>query len=152
MTSCRAARLASVFLWLGVGLGAASAGAQEPPKREPINVDVMVSHISDRVGEIDQLARRLDETLRKQFRYESMKVLERHRMVLDVDEVGTVKLPNGRLFRARPLDVNDRGVLMAVEVDETLKTDMRIPSGSLVVIGAERYEDGKIVISIEPEY
>lgn len=135
-----------------LALAGGPARAQEPPKHEPINVDVMISHISDRAGGIDRRARRLDEKLRDQFRYQSMEVLERHRMVLDLDEVGTVELPTGQRFRARPLEVNDRGVLMAVEIDETLKTDMRIPSGNLVVIGAERYEDGKIVISIEPRY
>ena len=138
---------------LALVLAAGPAPAQdEPPQRPPINVDVMVSHISDRVGEVDARARRIDEKLRKQFRYESMEVIERHRMVLDVDEVGTVELPTGHAFRARPLEVNERGVLMAVEVDETLKTDMRIPSGNLVIIGAEAYEDGKLVITIQPEY
>jgi hypothetical protein len=133
---------------------AAPAGAQDgsPPARKPINVDVMISQISDRAGEVDQRAKRLDEQLRNQFRYQSLEVLERHQMVLDVDEVGTMELPNGHQFRARPIDVDDRGVLMSVGVEGSLQTDVRVPSGHLVVIGAERYKDGKLVISVEPEY
>ena len=145
-------RLAAGLTLLLLALPAVPSAAQEARKPETINVDVMISHISDRVGEIDARARRLDEKLRKQFRYESLKVIERHRMVLEVDEVGTVELPNGHSFRARPLDVSDRGVLMSVGVEDTIQTDVRIPSGNLVVIGAERFEDGKLVITIEPEY
>jgi hypothetical protein len=145
------------FLAAGVALAltlAAPAPAQETPRegRTPINVEVMISHISDRVGQIDQRAKRLDEQLRDQFRYESLEVLERHRMVLDVDEVGIVDLPTGHQFRARPIDVDKRGVLMSVGVEGSLQTDVRVPSGHLIVIGAERYKDGKLVISVEPEY
>jgi hypothetical protein len=134
-------------------LGAALGAAAEDPGR--INVDVLVAHISQSKApseKIDARARRLDAQLRQQFRYESMQVLERHRMVLALDEVGTVVLPNGHRFRARPLDVSDRGVLMAVGVEDTIQTDIRVPSGHLVVIGAEPYRDGKLVISIEPRY
>jgi hypothetical protein len=139
--------------WLWVAL-TASAAAQEAPSegRTPINIDVMISHISDRVGQIDQRAKRLDERLRDEFRYESLEVLERHQMVLEVDEVGTVELPTGHQFKARPIDVDPRGVLMSVSVEGSVQTDVRVPSGHLVVIGAERYKDGKIVISVEPEY
>lgn len=150
MTWCRAGLVALGLALLA--LGAASASAEDPPQHAPINVDVMVSRISNQGSEVDSRAARLDEKLRSQFRYGSMEVLERHRMVLALDELGTVKLPTGHNLRVRPLEVNEHGVLMAVEVDDTLKTDMRIPSGNLVVIGAERYEDGKIVISIEPHY
>lgn len=143
------------LLAAGIALAlAAPAAAQEaaPAGRNPINVDVMISHISDRVGQIDQRAKRLDEKLRDEFRYESLEVLERHQMVLDVDEVGTVDLPNGHQFKARPIDIDQRGVLMSVSVEGSVKTDVRVPSGHLVVIGAERYKDGKLVISVEPEY
>jgi hypothetical protein len=29
---------------------------------------------------------------------------------------------------------------------------LRVPNGHLVVIGAERFEDGKLVISLEPRW
>jgi hypothetical protein len=141
------------FLAVWICVAFTAAAQEAPPEgRNPINVDVMISHISDRVGQIDQRAKRLDERLRDQFRYESLEVLERHQMVLDVDEVGTVDLPTGHQFKARPIDVDQRGVLMSVSVEGSVETDIRVPSGHLVVIGAERYKDGKIVISVEPEY
>ena len=183
MTS-RSGRLALAVLAVVALLGS-DAAAQE--RRRPINVDVTISHISQRparserparaerpsrssgpeisdltssyappvpprVKEIDERVRRLDATLRKQFRYDEIELVERHRMVLSMDEVGSVKLPNGRHFRARPVDVNERGVLMAVELDESVQMDVRAPNRHLVVIGAQPYKDGKLVISIEPAY
>jgi hypothetical protein len=148
-------RTGLLAIWIAFALTlAAPVPAQEAPPegRSPINVDVMISHISDRVGQIDQRAKRLDEQLRDQFRYESLEVLERHQMVLEVDEVGTVDLPTGHQFTARPIDVDERGVLMSVGVEGSLQTDVRVPSGHLVIIGAERYKDGKLVISVEPQY
>jgi hypothetical protein len=43
-------------------------------------------------------------------------------------------------------------VLLALTVQGTLRTDMRVPNGHLVVIGAERFEDGKLVISLKPSW
>jgi hypothetical protein len=43
-------------------------------------------------------------------------------------------------------------VLLGVTVKGSLQTDLRIPNGHLVVIGAEGYQDGKLVISLEPSW
>jgi hypothetical protein len=169
----RSARIAGLALGL-LGLSAAGAGAQ-PERPRPINVDVIVSYVTQRpspppslpeapslaprssarapqrVREIDERLRELDEALRGRFVYDELKLVERHRMVLDVDEVGRVKLPNGKRFRVRPLDVDASGVLMAVDVG-SLKLDVRAPSRHLTIIGAEPYQDGQLVISIEPNY
>lgn len=139
--------------------------------RHPINVDVIVSHVSQkpppspdvidlrsnvapaptRVEEPDPRVRRIDAALKGRFVYDRIELVERHRMVLDVDEVGSVKLPNGERFRVRPLDVGEGGVLMAVDIGSK-KLDVRAHSGHLVVIGAEPYQDGQLVISVEPRY
>lgn len=150
-------------------LAPAGAGAEDGP-RGPINVDVIVSHVTrqppaeepglasrlspvpQRVREIDERVRRIDEKLRDRFRYDRMEFVERHRMVLDADEVGTVRLPNGKSFRARLLDVDERGALIAVDVESSVKLDVRAPSGHPVIIGAEAYRDGHLVISVEPSY
>jgi hypothetical protein len=141
------------------GLAAAAAGgallvpvlvaAQEVRQ---VAIDVMVSHISSEPGEVDARAAKLDRKLRREFRYESLKVLERRNLSLKMDEVGSVKLPTGKYLRVRPLQVGDRGVLTAVSVEGTLETDLRIQNGHLVVIGVERYDDGKLVISLEPHF
>jgi hypothetical protein len=143
---------------VGAAVVAASAlllvsgpASSQPAHR--IHVEVMVSHISERAGTIDARASTLHRKLRDQFRYESLRVLQTEQLALAVGEVATVKLPNGRRLRVRPLHVGDRGVLlMAVDLEGTLQTDLRLRSGQLVVIGAERYEDGKLVISLEPQF
>jgi hypothetical protein len=139
------AALAAVLLLAG-----ASAWAQPAPRR--IAIDVTVSHALDAKGEIDPRGQKLNTYLKPQVRYGSLKVLQNERLDLALDEVGTVDLPNGRKFRVRPLDVGQEGVLLSVSVQGTLWTDMRVRNGHLVVIGAERYEAGKLVIAIEPHF
>lgn len=148
-------------------------GAAQPERQRPINVDVTVSYVTRRapespslpegshglapphaparVKEIDHRVRRLDAALRGHFVYDQIELVERHRMVLAVDEVGSVKLPTGQRFRVRPLDVGEEGVLMAVDVGSK-KLDVRAPSRHLTIIGAEPYREGQLVISIEPVY
>lgn len=169
----RSAKIAALALGL-LALAPGGAGAQSEHS-QPINVDVVVSYVTQRpppppslseapslaprsgvqppqrVREIDERLRRIDAALRGKFVYDEIKLVERHRMVLDVDEVGRVKLPNGKRFRVRPLDVDRSGVLMAVDVGSK-KLDVRAPSRHLTIIGAEPYRDGQLVISIEPNY
>lgn len=121
-----------------------------PPKH--IEVKITVSHALDKKGEIDPRGLELHAQLKPQFRYGGLRVLQSERLDLEIDEVGTVELPNGRKLRVRPLNVGPEGVLLSVSVQGTLWTDMRVRNGHLVVIGAERYEDGKLVISLEPHF
>ena len=44
------------------------------------------------------------------------------------------------------------GVLMAVEVQGLLRTRLRVPNHHQVVIGVQSYDDGRLVISLEPSY
>ncbi len=131
-------------------LGVATASAQQGPQR--VTVEIMVTEVSPAEGPIDPRARRLDEHLRKDFKYRSLKVLEARRMELEIDEVGSLKLPNGRWVRVRPLDLGKSGVLMAVDVEGAVMSDLRIRNEQLVVIGAERHGDGKLVISLVPHF
>lgn len=173
----RAARLAVLGALLAAGLAGPDASAQG--ERQRINVDVVVSHVRKspppekeaepgpsglmtsldrapraprRVREIDERVRRIDAALRGRFVYDQIDLVEQHRMVLDLDEVGSVRLPNGQRFRLRPLDVGESGVLMAVDVGKSLKADVRARSGHLTIIGAQPYQDGQLVISVEPRY
>jgi len=131
-------------------LGSAAAASAEPPRR--IAIDVTVSHALDAQGAIDPRGVKLDAHLKPQFRYGGLKVLQVERLDLAMDQVGTLQLPNGRKFRVRPLDIGSEGVLLSVSVQGTLWTDMRVRNGHLVVIGAERYEAGKLVIGLEPHF
>lgn len=141
--ACRTALLAVLVL------GAGSAGAQELRR---IQVDVMVSHVSDRAGSIDQRALELHRTLQRQIRYESLRVLQARHLALVMDEIASLQLPNGRHFRVRPMHLGDAGVLMAIQLEDGFNGDMRLRNHHLVVIGAQSYQDGKLVISVRPSY
>jgi hypothetical protein len=129
-----------------------AAQPKEKPKRQRVVVTVTVSHALDAKGEIDPRGLELHSQLKEQFRYGGLRVLDVERLDLALDEVGTVKLPNGRKLRVRPLNVGPEGVLLSVSVQGTLWTDMRVRNGHRVVIGAERYEDGKLVIALVPSF
>ena len=119
---------------------------------ERIAVDVMVSRISQQPCAVDPRAQRLDAELRGEFRYECLKVLKQERLSVALNELASVALPNGRDLQLRPLSISDRGVLVAVNVEGSVQSDLQIPNGHLVAIGAGRYEDGKLVISLEPHF
>jgi hypothetical protein len=131
-------------------LACAAVAWAEAPRR--IGIKVTVSHALDAKGAVDPRGSELNAFLKPQFRYGSLKVLQIEQLDLALDEVGTLKLPNGRKFRVRPLDIGPEGVLLSVSVQGTLWTDMRVRNGHLVVIGAERYEEGKLVIGVEPRF
>jgi hypothetical protein len=115
-------------------------------------VKVTVAEISDAEGKIDKRAKRLDLKLRKKFKYNSLRVIEERPLKLALDEVGSVKLPGGRMFRVRPLDLGERGLLMAVGWEGEVMMDMRAPNNHLLVIGGPESDDGQLVVSIEPHY
>ena len=144
-TAVRQVALAAVIVALGLLPQATAA-------QDRIDVDVIVSHISSQPGEIDPRGRRIDEKLRSQIRYESLRVLQEQRLDLGMNQVGSMDLPNRRKLRLRPMDVGERGVLLAVEVEGSLDSDLRIPNHHLVVFGTESYEGGKLVISLEPSW
>ena len=126
------------------------AAAGEEPRR--IALEVLVAHISDQPGGIDPRGVELHAKLADQFRYETLRVLDRRRLDLPLGTVESVDLPNGRLLNVRAFQLSSKGVLLGVTVTGILQTDLRIPNGHLVVIGAERFEDGKLVISLEPSW
>ncbi len=143
----------SFGLWVVIVSGALLAGNPAWSQGErTFNVKVTVAAISDAEGEIDPRAERLDRNLREKFKYNSLKVIKERRLKLGLDEVGSVKLPNGRMFRVQPLNVGDRGLLMAVGWEGEVMMDMRAPSNHLLVIGGPAHGDGQLVVSIEPQY
>jgi len=153
-------RLRSRIAWSAVALSLALAGlvplahgrsaTAQAGDRVPVNV--MVVHTSNRKGEVDPRAQELHETLRKQLRYKSMRVIQEQRVDLEMNRVGTVDLPDGRKVRMRPLHKGAKGVLMAVDVQGAVKLDARAPNHHKVVIGAGEYENGNLAVSIEPDY
>ncbi len=143
----------SVGLLVIIVSGALLAGnpAWSQGKRR-FSVKVTVAEISIAEGKIDERAKRLDRNLRKRFKYNSLRVIKERRLELGLDEVGSVKLPNGRMFRVRPLNLGDRGLLLAVGWEGEVMMDMRAPNNHLLVIGGPAHGDGQLVVSIEPHY
>ncbi len=140
-----------------VAVLATSAGAslaQQPPPKPPhrVRVHVVVNHVSQHPGPIDPAAAGLASQLRQDFKYQSARVLETRNMDLAMNEVGQMTLPTGRFVKVRPRKLSERGVLMTVEVEGMLRTNLRVPNHHQIVIGAQSYEGGKLVITLEPEY
>ncbi|TDJ14395.1 MAG: hypothetical protein E2O66_03240 [Deltaproteobacteria bacterium] len=129
---------------------ASRPASAEEEKR--IEVTLMVSRISDGPGGIDPRAGRLHQKLKSQFRYESLNVLQIHSLTLRIDQVGTELLPNGKKVRIRPLQLDDEGALLAVDVEGAVRGDYKLRNGHLLVFGAGQDGDGKLVISLEPHW
>jgi hypothetical protein len=147
-----AAALAALVAGFAGPADAQGKGKGKAKRGDRIPVNVIVVYTSDAEGGVDPRARELDAKLKKQLRYKSMRVLQEERIYLDVDRVGTVKLPDGRAVRMRPMHKDEKGVLMAVDVPGAVNLDARTPNHHKVVIGAGEYEDGNLAISIEPDY
>ena len=140
--------------WLRVGLVVAgiaaavlsgSAAFAEPAA----DLLVMVVQTSNEPGSIDPLASRLHAELRDQFRYESLRVVASRELRLDLNQSGGLTLPNGRELRVTPMLIDDKGALLAVDLRGLVQTDLRLAPGRLVVIGAEAYEGGRLVVTLE---
>ena len=129
-------------------LGGLAGGAAA---EEQFEVEVMVSQIGEGTGGVDPAGAALHAKLQKQFRYESLKVLETRTLRLGLDQVGTLPLPNGKPLRIRPLQLTDRGLLLAAHVGD-IQTDLKLTQGHLVVIDAGRHGDGRLVVSFEAHW
>jgi len=116
-----------------------------------VALDLTVSHASPHPGPIDPESAQLHERLRNDFRYQSLRVIERRRLDLRTGEIGGLDLPSGKRVRVRPLHMGAGGVLLAVDIENTLHTDMRVPDRQPVVIGVDRYGDGKLILTLEPQ-
>jgi len=129
---------------------AAPGTAQEAPRR--ISLEVLVADISEEEGGVDSRAQELHAKLADQFRYETLRVLDERHLDLPLGVVESLHLPNGKLLNVRAFQLSSRGVLLGVTVTGSLQTDLRIPNGHLVVIGAEGYQAGQLVISLAPSW
>ncbi len=119
---------------------------------DSVGLSLTVSHASPKPGPIDPGAAEIHRQLRHLFRYESLRVIEQRHMNLRMQELGGIDLPTGKRVEFRPLSVTSTGVLIAVEIPGTLQTDVRVPNRKQVVIGVDRYLDGKLILTLQPDY
>lgn len=138
----RAIALAGIAL-----LGVASAPPQASAEGTS-QFQVTVAYISDTPGSIDPKGKSLHQKLKGEFRYESLEVVAKQKLAVAQEQSGSVDLPNGRKLVLQTLVVDDQGVLVAVDVGK-IQTDVRVKRGHLVILGAERHKDGKLVIGLE---
>lgn len=137
---------------VGLVFAAGTPGLARGESGKSFDLEVTVAAISDEKGEIDPKGKRLDQELRKKFRYNSLQVLKTQHFNLKIDEIGSMKLPDGKVFNVRPMNLGDRGLLMAVEWSDTLMMDMNAMSGHLLVVGGSKYQGRELVIGVEPHY
>lgn len=142
-------------LLLAVAVGVATAIAPAfvfAQVIESVGLSLTLSHASPKPGPIDPGAAEIHRQLRREFRYESLRVIEQRHMNLRMQELGGIDLPTGKRVELRPLSLTPSGVLIAVEIEGTLQTDLRVPNRKLVVIGVDRYQDGKLILTLQPDY
>ena len=143
------ATFAFALLFL-VAVPALAQTAGSPSKKGPsFDLKVIVANLTDSHKKIDEGARRLDKELKSQFRYEGIRVLDTVNVTLTGDEVWDHKLPSRRRLRIRPLVVKEGSALISVEISGLVQSDLKVKEGQLVIIGAERFGDGKLVIAID---
>ena len=114
-------------------------------------LEVIVASLTSEHDKIDKGARRLHKELKDQFRYEGIRVLETRELKLSVDDIFDMKLPTRRRLRIRPLVIEKKGALVSVEISGLVQSDLRIKQGQLIIIGAEKYQDGKLVIALRAD-
>lgn len=114
-------------------------------------IKVIVANLTSEKGGIDKGAKRLHKELKNQFRYEGIKVLESEKLKFVDEKVFDMKLPSLRRLRIRPLVVESDSALISVEISGLVQSDLRLKRGQLVIIGAERYQRGKLVIALEAD-
>lgn len=112
-------------------------------------LEVIIASLTNEHDKIDKGAKRLHKELKDQFRYQGIRVLETKLLKLSVDDVWDMKLPTRRRLRIRPLVIENNGALISVEISGLVQSDLRIKQGQLIIIGAERFRDGKLVIAFE---
>lgn len=145
----------SLLTLILLGLLAPSAFADDhhaDEKVRTVSLKLMVSHLCQKPGDIDPAAAELDQQLREDFRYTSLKVLQSETFVVPLREVVQITLPTGKFVRVRPISIGRHGLSMLVEVEGMLQTDLQVKNKHQVVIGAQRYEEGKLVITVQPTF
>ena len=94
---------------------AALPGDGRAPTQSEMELELMVVLASDEPGPIDARARKIHARLGREVRYQSLRVLDAKRERVGLDEVASIALPDGKRARVRPMAVDERGALLAVD-------------------------------------
>ncbi len=143
--------LVAVCLWLGLSLLAASVSFAGD-SGAPIGLRITVHQLSNQPGPADPRSDALDRKLRDEFRYARVRELEHHDLHLSLNETGHLRLPSGRAVNVKPLRIASGALLLSLEVEGRLRTRLRLPARHEVVIGAEDSGEGKVVLTLVPDF
>lgn len=99
-------------------------------------------------GVVGKGAGRYDRLLRRQVRYEGLRVVKSKQATVAAHEIGAVKLPDGDTLRFRPIDPEGPGALVAVDVGST-QGDFRMPKGKPLIFGGSAWKGGRLVVVLE---
>lgn len=145
MCSARArSRKSLVLLALALGwLWAAGASADEAS----FGFRVTVLHATSS-GAVDEGAGRFDRLLRKRVSYQGLRVVSSKGQTVGANRIGSVKLPDGTLFRFRPIDPEGPGALVAIDMGGT-RGDFRLPAGKPLILGGAAWQQGHLVVVLE---
>ena len=130
-------------------LAAPGARAEGDEATDEVPIEVTVLRVSDEPGEVDPRVEHLDQLLRGEISYQSLRVLDTHARRLPVNEIWTLELPTEQTLRLRPLEVDREGTLLSLDVEDGLQGDFRVRPGRPLIVGGSRYGDGRLVVVVD---
>ena len=136
-------------LLLAVLVAAAPGRAQGDEASDAVTLDVTLLRVSDEPGEVDPRVERVDRLLRGQIAYQSLAIVDLHQRELPLTEVWTLELPTGQSVRLRPLETNETGTLLSLDVEDGLQGDFRVRPGQPLIVGGLRLGEDKLVLVVE---
>ncbi len=119
-----------------------------------VQVSLTVALVSESGAGVESTpaAARAHAILGKQLRYSSLKVLESSRHRIAEGQLWSHGLPNGTSVKARAGDISDAGVLLSVDWKGSAQGDFRVQRGKPLVIGGPNYQDGRLVLILQPDF
>ncbi len=136
-------RLVGLALVAGLLLAPALAHAQEAG----FEFRVTVLHATES-GPVAPEAQRFDRLLHRRVRYQGLRVLQSRKLRVATNDIGSVKLPDGTVFRFRPIDPTGPGALVAIDMGQT-QGDFRLPAHKPLILGGAPWEGGQLVVVLE---
>ena len=108
---------------------------------------VTVLHASES-GPVAPEAQRFDRLLRRRVRYQGLRVLQGRTLRVATNDIGRVRLPDGTVFRFRPIDPTGPGALVAIDMGRT-QGDFRLPAHKPLILGGAPWKGGQLVVVLE---
>ena len=120
---------------------------------EKVRVRGKVTEVSDEGDGVEPGAEDLIRALGKQnIRYESARVVREVKVELAPGDSKSVKIGNGRKAHLQLMQADEKGALVALDVEGGVKADVKLRRGKRpFVVDAGKVGDAKRVISIEAE-